>query len=75
MLVSLHDQPKRGKGFWGTEAQREVDETQFLKLCAAAGFETAERIGLVYGQVVHRLRRKAEPEGVSRRHHTDPASY
>jgi hypothetical protein len=26
---------------------------------AAAGFETAERIGLVYGQVVHRLRRSA----------------
>lgn len=59
VLVSIHNQPERGKAFSGAESRVDVDEAYFLKLCAAAGFECAERIGLVYGQVVHRLRRAA----------------
>lgn len=62
-FISIHVEPPAGTAFAGDEARIDVDEAYFLDLCAAAGLESAERIGVVYGQVVHRLRRRAEGRG------------
>lgn len=56
-LVSLHVEPPAGEVYAGTEWRIDVDEAHFLGMAKAAGLEAAERIGVVYGQVVHRLRR------------------
>jgi SAM-dependent methyltransferase len=56
-LVSIHSEPPEGQLYAGDEARIDVDEDYFLQLCGNAGLASAERIGLVYGQLVHRLQR------------------
>lgn len=58
-LISIHVEPPPGERFAGDEVRIDIDETYFLQLCADAGLSSAERIGVVYGQVVHRLQRAA----------------
>lgn len=56
-LISLHVDVPPGEFWAGNEDRIDVDEPYFLRLCEAAGLTPEERIGVVYGQVVHRLRR------------------
>jgi SAM-dependent methyltransferase len=60
-IVSIHIDVQHidaasGAAFVGDEHRMDVDEDYFLELCAQAGVPSAERIGLVYGQVVHALK-------------------
>lgn len=55
-LISIHDQVAPGQTWSGDEERIDLDEAYFLALCAAAGLAPEDRIGEVYGQVVHRLR-------------------
>jgi SAM-dependent methyltransferase len=55
-FISVHNQPPAGEVWAGDEERIEVDEGYFLGLAKAAGLTGEERIGEVYGQVVHRLR-------------------
>jgi SAM-dependent methyltransferase len=56
-LISVHVDVPPGQVWAGAENRIDVDEAYFLGLCAAAGVAGEERIGEVYGQVVHRLRK------------------
>lgn len=56
-LISVHVDVPPGETWVGAENRIDLDEGYFLGLCAAAGLRGEERIGVVYGQVVHRLRR------------------
>jgi SAM-dependent methyltransferase len=56
-LISIHVEPPAGERFHGQEGRIDVEEAYFLELCDRAGLAAAERIGVVYGQVVHRLRK------------------
>jgi SAM-dependent methyltransferase len=56
-LVSLHVEPAAGSVYSGDENRIDVDEAYWLMLAKDAGLRSADRIGLIYGQVVHRLAR------------------
>lgn len=56
-LISVHVDVAAGQTWCGDEERIDVDEAHFLNLCAAAGLTAEERIGVLYGQVVHRLRK------------------
>ena len=56
-LVSIHAEPPEGQVYAGDEMRIDVDEGYFLQLCENAGLVSAERLGMVYGQLVHRLQR------------------
>jgi SAM-dependent methyltransferase len=56
-LISIHNEPPPPEVFAGDETRIDIEEAYFLQLCADAGLGLAERIGVVYGQVVFRLRR------------------
>jgi SAM-dependent methyltransferase len=60
-LISVHVDPPPGERFHGAEGRVDIDEAYFLALCAAAGLDAAERIGVVYGQVVYRLCKPVKP--------------
>ncbi|MBW8813601.1 MAG: class I SAM-dependent methyltransferase [Caulobacterales bacterium] len=56
-FISLHVDVPPGARFVGDEDRIDVDEGYFLDLCAAAGLEDEQRLGVVYGQVVRLLRK------------------
>jgi len=58
-LISLHVEPEPGETYSGDEWRIDVDEGYFLDMALSAGLAPAERIGVVYGQTVHLLRRPA----------------
>lgn len=53
----MHVDVPPGQVWAGVENRIDLDETYFLGRCAAAGLTGEERIGEVYGQVVHRPRK------------------
>jgi len=55
-FISIHVDVPPGQVWAGDEERIDVDEAHFLTLARAAGLAAEERIGEVYGQVVHRLR-------------------
>lgn len=57
-LISVHVEPPAGQVWSGSEDRVDVDEAYFLQLCEHAGLAPLERIGTVYGQLVHRLGRR-----------------
>lgn len=56
-MISIHIDVPPGETWAGDEARIDVDEGHFLGLCQAAGLAPEQRIGVVFGQVVHLLRR------------------
>lgn len=59
-FISLHTDVSPGHTFAGNEDRMDVDEDYFLNLCQREGLMSGERIGLVYGQVVHLIRKASE---------------
>jgi SAM-dependent methyltransferase len=57
-LISIHVNVAEGQVWAGDEERIDVDEAHFLGLARSAGLAAEERIGEVYGQVVHRLRNR-----------------
>lgn len=59
-IVSIHDQPRPGEAFSGTEHRADYDATHFLDMSRDEGFDLLEDIGDLCGQRTFVLRAKTE---------------